>query len=152
MRTSALPEGDTAVTLMGRYTLGTSLLWGGAVVYWIWPLTLDKRVRCLFPVNAWHFCPSTRHFIHRCSPSLVFKWVLGRIQISLVMWISNVAPARWRLASMLPRELKMCTVSVCGIVTQSNDWGNNNVVNQHLEHYLSRYVRNLSSHYYHEHP
>ena len=38
--------------------------WGGAVVYWIEPLTLDQRVAGSIPANAWHFCPSARHFIH----------------------------------------------------------------------------------------
>ena len=38
--------------------------YGGAVVYWIEPLTLDQRVAGLILVNAWHFCPSARHFIH----------------------------------------------------------------------------------------
>ena len=37
---------------------------GGAVVYWSEPLTLDQRVAGSIPVNAWHFCPSARHFIH----------------------------------------------------------------------------------------
>ena len=34
------------------------------MVYWSEPLTLDQRVPGSIPVNAWHFCPSARHFIH----------------------------------------------------------------------------------------
>ena len=39
---------------------------GGAVVYWIEPLTLDQRVPGSIPVNTMPgtFCPSARHFIH----------------------------------------------------------------------------------------
>ena len=37
---------------------------GDSVIYWIDPLTLDQRVACSIPVNAWHFCPSARHLIH----------------------------------------------------------------------------------------
>ena len=37
---------------------------GGAVVYWIEPLTLNQRVPGSIPVSARHFCPSARHFIH----------------------------------------------------------------------------------------
>ena len=36
------------------------------MVYWIEPLTLDQRVAGSIPVNAWHFCPSARHFYPHC--------------------------------------------------------------------------------------
>ena len=39
----------------------------------------------------------------------------------------------------------MCMVSMYGIVIESNDRGNNNVVNQCLEHILRGYVHYITS-------
>ena len=55
------------------------------MVYWIEPLTLDQRFAGLIPVNAWHFCPSARHFIHIAAihPG-VYIWVPGRMRMLFV--------------------------------------------------------------------
>ena len=53
---------DTCVCHFGQ--VYTAMWRCHAVVYWVEPLTLNQRVAGLIPVNAWHFCPSARHFIH----------------------------------------------------------------------------------------
>ena len=61
---------------------------GGAMVYWIEPLTLDRWVAGLIPVNAWHFCPSARNYPHCCSTPKCNEWVpstLGTLFVAL-MW------------------------------------------------------------------
>ena len=39
---------------------------GGAVVYWMEPLTLDQEVAGSIPVNPWHFCPSASTLYPLC--------------------------------------------------------------------------------------
>ena len=48
---------------MVRVMEGISIC-GGAVAYWIEPVTLNQRVVGSNPDNARHFCPSARQFIH----------------------------------------------------------------------------------------
>ena len=93
---------------------------GGASVYWIEPLTLDQRVVGLIPVNAWHFCPWARHFIHIAALHPGVWWVPGRKRMLFVARCGICAPPlKGRLARMLPRELRRCRIdieSVTGVI------------------------------------
>ena len=40
----------------------------------------------------------------------VYKWVPGRMRTLFVAWIGIMAPVTWRLAGILLREWKLCTV------------------------------------------
>ena len=89
-----------------------SLLCGGAVVYWTEPLTLDQRVAGSIPVNAGHFLSFSKTlYPHCCSlPRCINGYPVG-CERYLSLDVGMCAPLKWRLARMLPRELRRCTMS-----------------------------------------
>ena len=74
MKSAVSVVGLTSLTDIKVHTVSTlwvyRIIWliyksqENIMVYWSEPLTLDQRVAGSIPVNAWHFCPSARRFIH----------------------------------------------------------------------------------------
>ena len=52
---------------------------GGAVAYWIGPLTLDQRVVGSIPVNAWHFLSFSKTLYPNCCspPRCIIGYPVG---------------------------------------------------------------------------
>ena len=85
------------------------VLCGGAVVYWIEPLTLDQRVPGSIPVNAWHFLSFSKIlYSHCCSPPRCINGYPVGCERYLLL---DVACVKQHLARMLPRELRRGTMS-----------------------------------------
>ena len=81
------------------------------MVYWIEPLTLDQRVAGSIPVNAWHFLSFSKTlYPHCCSPPRCRNGYLVDAN-DICAWCGMCAPLKWRLARMLSRELRGCTMS-----------------------------------------
>ena len=58
---------------------------GGAMVYWIEPLTLDQRVAGSIPVTAWHFLSFSKTLLSTLLLSTqVYKWVPSRMRTLFV--------------------------------------------------------------------
>ena len=94
------------------------------MVYWIEPLTLDQKVAGSIPVNAWHFCPSARHFYpHGCSPPRCINGdPVGCERYVEYIFACNAMIGSSARNAPLGVEIVHCK---CGLEIVSSDRGNN---------------------------
>ena len=119
--------------------------------------TLDSRLYdpSSIPVIArGTFCPSARHIATLLLSTQVYKWVTGRMRKLFVAWLGMWAPLKWRLARMLRKELRWCTLSA-GLILESSDRSNNTLQCKALWvvfHTIEKHYIRTSYYYYYLQP
>ena len=91
--------------------MDTIYICGGAMVYGLNPWLWIKGLQVRFPSNVWHSLSFSK--THCCSPLRCISGYLVECERYnvFVAWCGMCAPLKWCLARMLPRELRMCTLS-----------------------------------------
>ena len=95
----------------GELFTGVSPIGCGGAMVWCVQLTFSFRIRIWIPPTPGTCVLQQDTLSTLLLSTQVYKWVPGRMRTLFVAWFGMYAPLKWRLARMLLRELRRCTMS-----------------------------------------